>query len=201
MNLIERLDEARGRWNVLDHPFYRRWESGELTRSELAFYAGEYRHAVVALADAAAAAGDQAHAEEEAGHVALWDDFASALDAPLDRDPAAGTRACATAWRREDPLEARAVLYAIEAGQPDVSRTKLDGLVAHYGFDRTSDATAYFSLHAERDHEHAAASRAVLEQTPPEDSDRLVATAEAALEGNWRLLDECGRGADAAAPS
>src|SRR2546421_381461 len=55
MNLIERLDAVRARWNVLDHPFYLRWERGELERSELAFYAGEYRHAVVALADAAAA--------------------------------------------------------------------------------------------------------------------------------------------------
>ena len=52
MNLIERIDEARTRWNVLDHPFYLRWERGELSRDDLAFYAGEYRHAVVALADA-----------------------------------------------------------------------------------------------------------------------------------------------------
>ena len=65
MNLIERIDEARVRWNVLDHPFYRRWERGELSSAELAFYAGEYRHAVVALADAASASGDPAHAAEE----------------------------------------------------------------------------------------------------------------------------------------
>jgi pyrroloquinoline-quinone synthase len=191
MNLIERLDEARRRWNVLEHPFYRRWECGELTRAELAFYAGEYRHGVVALADAATAAGDADHAAEETAHIALWDDFASALDAPLDREPAPGTRACATAWRRDDPLEARAVLYAIEAGQPDVSRTKLEGLVDHYGFEPDSAATAYFALHAERDHEHAAASCAVLATAHQADNDRLVAAAEHALEGNWRLLDGC----------
>jgi pyrroloquinoline-quinone synthase len=191
MELIERLDEARRRRNVLDHPFYCRWEAGTLTRDELAFYAGEYRHAVVALADTAAATADAEHAAEEAAHVSLWDDFAAALGAPLDRQPALETSACGAAWRRTDPLEARAVLYAIEAGQPDVSRTKLDGLVDHYGFERESAGTAYFSLHAERDHEHAAASRAVLEQADPADADRLVAAAEAALEGNWRLLDAC----------
>ena len=103
MNLIERIDEARARWNVLDHPFYLRWERGELSRDELAFYAGEYRHAVVALADAAAAAGDAEHAAEESAHVALWDDFAAALDAPLDREPTAETRGCADAWRRRRP--------------------------------------------------------------------------------------------------
>jgi pyrroloquinoline-quinone synthase len=189
MDLIERIDEARGRWNVLDHPFYQCWERGELTRKELAYYAGEYRHAVVALANAAAAAGDLEHAAEEAAHIALWDEFAAALDAPLNREPAPETRDCADAWQPEDALEARAVLYTVESGQPDISRTKLAGLVQHYGFDDGSRGTEYFSLHADRDHEHAAASRRVLEETHAEDADRLAAAAEAALEGNWRLLD------------
>ena len=188
MNLIERIDESRARWNVLDHPFYARWERGELSRDELAFYAGEYRHAVVGLADAAAAAGDPEHAAEESAHIDLWDDFAAALDAPLDREPTAETRGCVDAWGRPDPLEARAVLYAVESGQPDISRTKLAGLVEHYGF-QSGRGTAYFELHAERDHEHAAQSRAALEETSAKDADRLVAAAEAALEGNWRLLD------------
>lgn len=189
MNLIERIDEARARWNVLDHPFYRRWERGQLSTAELAFYAGEYRHAVVALADAAAAAGDPAHAAEEAAHVALWDDFAAAIDAPLDRAPLAETSDCAEAWRRDDALEARAVLYAVESGQPDISRTKLSGLVEHYGFEPRATGTEYFELHADRDHEHAAASREVLATVDDAHADHLVSAAEAALRGNWRLLD------------
>jgi pyrroloquinoline-quinone synthase len=189
MTVIERIDEARRRWNVLDHPFYLRWERGELSREELAFYAGEYRHAVVALADSAAATGDAEHAREESEHVALWDEFAGALDAPLNRPPTAETRSCAKAWSRDDTLEARAVLYAIESAQPDISRTKLTGLVEHYGFAPNSSGTDYFELHAERDQEHAAASKAVLEQAPPDQADRLVAAAESALAGNWHLLD------------
>jgi pyrroloquinoline-quinone synthase len=189
MNLIERIDEARARWNVLDHPFYLRWEHGDLTRENLAFYAGEYRHAVVALADAAAVAGDAEHAAEEAAHIELWDDFAAALDAPLDREPSSETRECAAAWQVEDSLAARAVLYAVESGLPDISRTKLTGLVDHYGFAAGSKSTGYFELHSDRDHEHAAASAEVLSKAAPEAADRLVAAATAALEGNWRLLD------------
>ena len=188
MNLIERIDEARTRWNVLDHPFYLSWERGELTRDDLAFYAGEYRHAVVALAAAAAKAGDVEHASEETAHIALWDDFAAALSAPLDREPTPETTECATAWRRESPLDARAVLYAIESSQPAVSKTKLKGLIDHYGFEPGSKATSYFELHADRDSEHAAQSKAVLKQAPPEAVARLTAAAEVALAANWRLL-------------
>lgn len=189
MNVIERIDEARARWNVLEHPFYARWERGELTREALSFYAGEYRHAVVALADAAATGGDPEHAAEEAAHVGVWDDFAAALDAPLDREPTPETAACAEAWRPEDPLAARAVLYAVESSQPEIARTKLRGLVDHYGFAPGSSGTEYFEVHAELDEEHAAASAAVLREASPDEKDRLVAVATAALKGNWRLLD------------
>jgi pyrroloquinoline-quinone synthase len=194
MSLIARLDEARRRRNILEHPFYARWERGELTRAELSAYAAEYRHAVVALAGAAEAAAQLAgpeHAEEEREHVALWDGFADKLDADLDRRPNAETERCAAAWTSaEDPLEALAILYAVEAGQPEVSRTKLTGLVEHYGFAEAERGTAYFRLHAERDHVHAAESRTLLERhASPDDEDRLVAAAERALDGNWELLD------------
>jgi pyrroloquinoline-quinone synthase len=189
MSVIERIDEARARWNVLDHPFYLRWERGELSRDDLAYYAAEYRHAVVALADAAAVAGNAEHAAEEKAHIALWDDFATAVDAPLDRAPSIETRECAASWRPDDTLEARAVLYAVESGQPAISQTKLTGLVEHYGFTAGTKATEYFELHSDRDHEHAAESAEVLRNAAPEEADRLVAAAEAALKGNWRLLD------------
>jgi pyrroloquinoline-quinone synthase len=195
MELCARIDEARQRWDVLRHPFYTRWEKGELTREELAFYAGEYRHAVVALARAAATAGNPAHAREEATHVALWDEFAAALDAPLDREPTPETRACAKAWAASDRFEALAVLYAVESVQPAIAKTKLSGLVEHYGFGPDDDATGYFSLHSERDAEHAEAAREALAAASSEDADGLAAAAERALEANWRLLDGVERAA------
>jgi len=184
MNVIAGIDAARARWNVLEHPFYVRWERGELTRDELASYAGEYRHAVVALARAAKTAG--LHADEEAAHISLWDDFASELGTEA-REPLPETRCCASAWAAAtDELGAAAILYAIESSQPEISRTKLHGLVQHYGFEPKSSATEYFELHAERDHEHAAEARAMLDN---QDDGRLVALAESALAGNWALLD------------
>lgn len=201
MRLFERIDAVRDQWNVLRHPFYRRWSAGELSHEELAFYAGEYRHAVVALADAADAAADkcdasvraalEGHAAEERAHVELWDRFAGVLDADLDREPLDETAACARAWRSaSDELEGLVVLYAVESGQPAISRTKLEGLTAHYGIPEDSPATDYFALHSELDHEHARQSRELLEDGVSDgDADRLVAAAARALEGNWLLLD------------
>jgi pyrroloquinoline-quinone synthase len=177
-----------------------RWSAGELTRDELSWYAGEYRHAVVALAEATAATARAAepairaqieeHAAEEAEHIELWDAFARAVGADLEQEPASETAECAAAWTAAgDALEGLVVLYAIESAQPAISHTKLDGLLEHYGIGEPL-AISYFSLHAERDHEHAAQSRELIEERMEgADDDRLVAVAEAALRANWTLLD------------
>jgi pyrroloquinoline-quinone synthase len=194
VDLFERIDAARARWSLLEHPFYRRWSCGQLTKEDLAHYAGEYRHATVALAETAARAAEldgPAHAREEAEHIELWDDFARAFGADTTREPTRETAECVSAWTAPaDPVGALAVLYAVEAGQPEVSQAKLDGLADHYGVDRDEPGAAYFALHAELDHAHAARSRELLaEHASPDDEDLLVQLAEDALRGNWTLLD------------
>lgn len=195
MNFFERVDDARSRWDVLRHPFYARWERGELSAGELAYYAGEYRHAVLALASAAAQAASsdpelREHAEDEEAHVALWDSFARAVGAE-GGTPRAETRECVRAWTGgADELEALAILFAVESGQPEISRTKLEGLVRHYGFRPDGPATEYFRLHAELDRAHAEQARRLLaEKARPDDEERIVAAAVSALTGNWTLLD------------
>jgi pyrroloquinoline-quinone synthase len=201
VDLWSRLDDVHDRWNVLEHPFYERWSRGELSRDELAHYAGQYRYAVVALAEAAdgaaraASAGERAelaaHAGEEAAHVALWDEFAGAVGTDGARPAEPETEACARAWAGDerDLLGHLVALYAIESAQPAISRVKSDGLRAHYGF-AAGPATAYFDLHAERDGEHAAQARELIAaRVDGVDEDRLVDEAEAVLRANWVLLD------------
>ena len=203
MDFFTELETVRDRWNVLEHPFYQRWSAGELTREELATYAGQYRHAVVALADAsratAAVAGDElrplldGHAAEETAHIDLWDQFTAAVGGDVTAAPTAETAACAAAWAGDGErplLRSLAAMYAIESGQPAISETKQEGLVGHYGFEPGSDATRYFELHAVRDIEHAAQERELLEaRLSPDDAEALLAEAEAVLRGNWELLD------------
>ena len=185
--VFDQIAAVREAWNVLRHPFYERWSRGELSRQELARYAGQYRHAVVALAEAAARAGSD-HADEERAHVALWDGFLHAIGGRTDDAPLPETAACVSAWASDarDALAAQAALYAIEASQPAISETKRVGLLRHYGVA----ATEYFDVHAELDHEHAAEGAAQLAaRATPADTPRLVAAAEDALRANWILLD------------
>ena len=201
MDLWSRLDAVQARWNVLEHPFYARWSAGQLSREDLARYAGQYRHAVVALAEATDRAAHAAplehraelaaHAGEEAAHIALWDAFADAAGTDGPQPPEPETAACAAAWAGDGRglLGHLVALYAIESAQPEISRVKADGLRRHYGFS-AGLGTAYFDLHVERDREHAAAGRALLEpQLDDADQDALVAEAERMLRSNWELLD------------
>ena len=216
-DVLVRLDQARGECNVLEHPFYERWSAGELSAAELACYAGEYRHAVIALAEASRAAAAKAgpahapglrrHAAEETAHVELWDDFARATatrpetvggngeDAPAPAPALAQTQACARTWTAgESLLEHLAVLYAIEAGQPQISTTKLEGLTEHYGYSEEGPALEYFKVHELRDVEHAREAGALIEELlaaceePEVQAERMLARACAALRGNWDLL-------------
>jgi pyrroloquinoline-quinone synthase len=191
-NFFDRLDEVRRRWDVLAHPFYERWTRGELARDELAFYGGQYRHAVVALADAAAHAGDERHAEEERSHIELWDGFLRSVGGDVGAAPASETEACVAAWADtgRDRAATLAALYAIESAQPAISETKRAGLVEHYGAVPGSDATRYFDVHAVLDHAHAAHHRQELAAVlQPAEEGRLLAEAERVLRANWRLLD------------
>ena len=212
MDVLARIDQARRACNVLEHPFYQRWSAGELSAEELGFYAGEYRHAVVALAEASEALAAKAqaahrdglarHAAEERSHVALWDEFAAAAQGECServaaREPLGETECCARAWTAgESVLEHLAVLYAIEAAQPEIAQTKLEGLTERYGYSPEGPAVEYFRLHATLDLEHARQASELISELMSQDeaqaqtsADRMVACASAALRGNWELLD------------
>ncbi|MEA2398368.1 MAG: pyrroloquinoline-quinone synthase [Thermoleophilaceae bacterium] len=201
MDFWDRLDAAAKRWNVLRHPFYRRWSNGQLSPAELSLYAGQYAHAVAALATATRQAADSApahmadeladHAVEEESHVALWRQFGEAVDFDPADAPLPETADCVRTWAdpRRGCVRTLVALYAIESAQPAISETKRAGLAQHYGI-AGGPATSYFDTHVVLDRDHARSGRELISDELHEaNADALVAEAERVLAANWRLLD------------
>ena len=195
----DRIEESRARHNVLEHPFYVRWSAGELSSEDLARYSGQYRHATEAIARLCGAATEAApperreelavHTEDEEAHVSLWDDFVEAAGGEIGAEPTPETAECVSAWTEpRGYLAALARLYAIESGQPEISRIKREGLSRFYGIG--DGGSEYFRLHEELDEAHAEESkRLIAEAIGPHDEDAVVEAAESAFRANWRLLD------------
>lgn len=216
LNRVDRLIAAR---SILNHPFYQAWNAGELSADQLRSYARSYYPHVAAFPDylRAAIAGTEDDSirlelednlaeelSEPKAHDELWLDFGEALGLSRDEVRAAAPRPTTDRTVAEfrdltqgSTAAAVAALYAYESQQPEVSRTKSDGLCEHYGVD-THDGLGYFEVHAEADVRHRAGERQALgrclEQGATEEE--TLAATERALDAYWGLLDgvcrECG---------
>lgn len=209
---LERLDGLVASRSILRHPFYQAWQAGELDRAQLAIYARVYYPHVAAfpghLEDALARAVDPDirdelaanltdERSEPAAHPELWLDFAEGLG--LQRADVAAAAPVAAARRMIDTLRAHArgdtagalaALYAYESQQPEVSRTKMDGLTGHYGVT-TAKGLGYFAVHAELDLDHRQGEREMLGRCIDDGAtaDEILGAAEATLSAYWGLLD------------
>jgi pyrroloquinoline-quinone synthase len=216
--LMVRLDNAIATRSLLKHPFYQEWQAGTLSRERLQLYAAQYYLHVEAFPVHLKVLARRANgalrelilenlAEEEnpvAPHPKLWRDFADAVGVSEEvlwtSAPLPGMRVLVETYReicRKKPFaEAVAALYAYEAQVPEIAATKMEGLSRHYGVN-TPQGVAYFEVHEEADRVHRAAWRRWLEKcdcssvgtSEDVDDDRVLATAETALDALWGALD------------
>jgi pyrroloquinoline-quinone synthase len=189
---------------LLDHPFYRRWERGEVTMSELADYAAQYRHfetwlpGYLARLLAQLPPGEArdlvaANLDDELGdpvpHVELFEGFARGVSAPATGPSEAMASLLATYDDLLDkgPVEGLAGFVAYEVQAADVARNKADGLRRHYGL--ADEAVAFWEHHADVDMTHAAWAVSALGLMTEELSETGVSVHRAA-NAWWRFLDE-----------
>jgi pyrroloquinoline-quinone synthase len=195
---------------LLQHVFYRRWEAGELDASELAGYAGQYRHFEEALPPAleeviagldrggqqAAASLVQANLHDErsvpAPHLTLFDGFADAVGGLTDAAPTPATGALVDLYRHlaaSDPVMALAAIAAYEVQAPEIATSKADGLRAHYGLDRQQ--TAFWDVHGTMDADHASWTvDALATITGDGEREAVLVAARSAADAWWAFLDE-----------
>ena len=207
-----RLDAAvavslEGR-QLLDHPFYRRWEAGELRTQELAEYAVHYRvfEAVLptllsAVVDRLMFDGELEAADlvarnlaDELGHpephLDLFDRFAAALPAADAPTPGPAADALADTYRAlaaRSPVAAIAGLAAYETQAAAIAASKGDGLRRWYGID--APGTAFWDVHATMDVDHGDWAVEALARLGADESEVADASKKAA-DAWWTFLDE-----------
>ena len=190
-------------FRLLEHPFYRRWEAGQLAEGELAAYAAQYRYFEAQLPGFLASLGAQLQGEaaemvaanladelgDELSHLELFDRFAAAVGAPgraaISPAMAALVACYDQAAASGDPALALGVLGGYELQAAEVAETKGAGLAEHYGVDEAG--RAFWELHATMEQEHAAWTLRALEGL---DAEHVRAGALASAAAWWSFLDE-----------
>lgn len=204
------IDELIRTRSILQHPFYLRWQRGELRPAELAEYARVYyphvaafpdylRNVLAHAEDAATRQSLESNLDDELSHPAphnkLWLDFAEAVDASRSSLSRQSGKAAATIdtfnrLTKRDLCSGLAALYAYESQQPAVAAEKRRGLRENYGVT-SSKGLAYFDVHAETDVEHSRAERAGLLACLDNgvSAEQALAATNESLDAYWNLLD------------
>jgi len=219
------LEDCLSRYDLLRHPFYQAWSTGQLTHSELREYAAQYYHHVAAFPTYLSAV----HARLPAGelrrvvlrnlceeeivgrsHSDLWLDFAEGLGAEREevrrQEPVQEVRGLIRIYQRfawEEPVfVALAAFYAYESQVPRLAREKAHGLTEFYAAD--AKTCRYFTLHTTADVRHAAVWREHLDKALQKDASQSRTALRGAEEASlalWQALDGIERQSKAARAS
>jgi pyrroloquinoline-quinone synthase len=214
--LWTRVAETIAQYDLLQHPFYRAWSKGELTRDQLAFYGQQYGEHVSAfpayltrlhsrLPDGSVRKAILLNAAEEEihgrSHADLWKQFAEGIGTPaanaetpakteiLDevRDLVGTFRDIA---ERASLPEALGAFYAYESQVPRIAQEKLAGLTKFYGASaRTGE---YFSVHVTADVHHSAVWRKLIDDSieqSPARAEEVLSGVTRAAGALWKALD------------
>jgi pyrroloquinoline-quinone synthase len=209
---LRALDDLICERSILQHPFYRAWQRGELTPDQIRTYSRVYYPHVAAfpryLKNAIHCANDsvirsplEQNLDDElsnpAPHPELWLDFATATgqerQAVKRAEPVpktADTMATFDRLTSGDIASGLTALYAYESQQPEVAAEKLRGLRDCYGIHGLQ-ALSYFTVHATADVEHRAAERSGIRRCLDSGTSpvTIMNAAEEALGAYWNLLD------------
>jgi pyrroloquinoline-quinone synthase len=199
----EILDTALVNHRLLDHPFYRRWEAGELNEDELTSYAEQYRFFETMLPTFLLKLSEQLpeglaresvldNYRDEVSpptHLELFEAFANfygASNAPIS--PAMKTLVSSyDEVLQRSPQAALAGLLAYESQGAAIADSKAAGLIKH--FNASSDAVTFWTIHGTIEEDHAKWTMAALDSLDPEE---IEVEAAARLVGDawWAFLDE-----------
>lgn len=189
---------------LLEHPFYRRWDAGDVSSSDLAAYAAQYRHfeayvphflaeLVADLPEGPAKDLVAANLADELGdplpHLELFERFAGAVGAG-HAGPSPAMGALLAVYRdllAKGSVHALGGFLAYECQAAEVALAKAEGLRNHYGL--SEEAISFWAHHAEVDERHAAWSEEAFDAIAGNAAGTEISV-RAAADAWWGFLDE-----------
>jgi pyrroloquinoline-quinone synthase len=205
IDLLSVLQRAANQRRLLHHRFYHAWQAGELTRNDLADYAGQYRHveqALPAVLEATAAQLPPGRARRlvegnlfderfrPRSHLALFDSFAGAVGAGTTSAPSPATSRLVDAYHKAaeaGPAASLAVIGTYEVQAAEVAATKAESLRSLYHVD--SSGTEFWDVHARLEDSHANWTAEAIAQLNPA-YEEVSVHAQTSAEAWWAFLDE-----------
>ena len=203
--LNKKLDE----FHLLNHPFYKSWNEGKLTREIIKDYAEQYYQHVKAFPRYISATHslcediqkrkillENLNDEEnsEADHPKLWKNFALAMGADAEEIE----KIIADQFTkdmidnffkngRSTYAEGLASLYTYERQIPEIAETKIQGLKKYYGVS-SKKGLEFFVAHKEADVYHRIECEKLLDGLSEEEQDKAEVAALSTAKYLWNFL-------------
>ena len=210
MNFSLELRESIADLHLLKHPFYKRWEQGELKQEELKEYAENYYHHVKAFPRYISAAHSNCEdlakrkillenlADEEGlsgtDHPELWLRFAEGVGVPKENIKSSNVKEVIEnvietflSNSQSSYEEGLASLYAYEYQIPEIAETKIKGLRDFYGVNEER-ALSFFEVHKTADVFHRAACEKLLDKFNNDDQVLAKKAARKSAQVLWDFL-------------
>ena len=203
--LNQKLDE----YHLLNHPFYKSWNEGKLTREIIKDYAEQYYQHVKAFPRYISATHslcediekrkillENLNDEEnrDADHPKLWKNFALAMGA--DSEKIEEVRADKYTKDMIDNFfkngrstyaEGLASLYTYERQIPEIAETKIQGLKKYYGVN-SKEGLEFFVAHKEADVHHRIECEKLLDGLSDKEQSKAEIAALSTAKYLWNFL-------------
>jgi len=205
----KQLNEKLVKYHLLNHPFYKSWNEGKLTREIIKDYAEQYYQHVKAFPRYISATHSmcediekrkillenlQDEESRDGDHPKLWRNFASAMGSSKEEIKSVKEEKFTTELienffknAKSSYAEGLASLYTYERQIPEIAETKIRGLKKHYGVT-SKEGLEFFEVHKAADVYHRQACEKLLDGLSNDEQEKAEKSALSTAKYLWNFL-------------
>jgi pyrroloquinoline-quinone synthase len=205
----KQLKEKLDKYHLLNHPFYKSWNEGKLTREIIKDYAEQYYQHVKAFPRYISATHSmcediekrkillenlQDEESRDGDHPKLWRNFASAMGSSKEEIKSVKEEKFTTELienffknAKSSYAEGLASLYTYERQIPEIAETKIRGLKKHYGVT-SKEGLEFFEVHKAADVYHRQACEKLLDGLSNDEQEKAEKSALSTAKYLWNFL-------------